>query len=107
MTFAQALELLKGDTRVGIQCKAWKEHPSKRFLFQTGVDSIPMFGVGFQDPNKGYNCYSWSVFMPMWDEIFNQDWEMIDISEFRKDWICCDRGEDSFSYQEAIFRFNR
>lgn len=84
MKFDEALNLLflesekDYDSRsfFGIQCENWKKHITNKSICITGVDRVDMFGSCLFDFILGRVIYSWSVHMPCWDEVFNQEWSL-------------------------------
>jgi hypothetical protein len=82
MDFYEALKYLGENERCGIQCEKWQSHPTKRFLYRTGVDRSDMFGLKLYDFvwEKWYR--TWSVFLPTWEEVYSYKWRVVTEEEF-------------------------
>jgi len=90
MNFYEALQAFKESVddksrpikpTIGIRSVEWRKHPTKRFIYRTGVDFRNMFGVVYYDFIKDQWLRTWSVFMPTFYEVYDHEWEIVPAKE--------------------------
>jgi len=87
MNFYEALQAFKGSGRwpkIGIRSIEWRKHPTRRFIRADGIDSHCMFGMVYYDFVQQQWLKTWSVFMPTYYEVYEEEWEIVPNEEVHR-----------------------